>query len=168
MAPSKNKPADADEAKRPARGAYKLDQDLSDKICAAVRLGNYIETAAAFAGIARSTLYEWMKLGRATPKEGETVEQFELAQPYREFVVQLEQAMASAEVRDVTTIMKASSRNWQAAAWRLERRNPERWGRRDRPEVPEDKVTPTGIVVLPAIRPVTQEQPPEGDRLLDS
>ena len=47
---------------------------------------------------------------------------------------------------------------WQADAWGLERRFPERWGRRDRPEVPEGDVAPSGVIILPPIRPVDEEE----------
>ena len=31
--------------------------------------------------------------------------------------------------RDIETVSRASSSQWQAAAWKLERRNPSRWGK---------------------------------------
>jgi hypothetical protein len=37
--------------------------------------------------------------------------------------------MAEAEMRDVALIAQAAKENWQAAAWRLERKYPARWGR---------------------------------------
>jgi hypothetical protein len=45
-------------------------------------------------------------------------------------------AEASAEVRAVVTIRQAiNSNDWRAAAWWLERRRHEDWGRRDRLEL---------------------------------
>ncbi len=35
-------------------------------------------------------------------------------------------------MRDVAVIATAAKENWQAAAWRLERKFPERWGRRQK------------------------------------
>jgi hypothetical protein len=87
-------------------------------------MGNYIETASAYAGITKSTLYEWMKRG-AREKRGK----------YKEFSNAVEKAMAEAEMWDVALIAQAAKENWQAAAWRLERKYPARWGRKTQHEV---------------------------------
>lgn len=96
---------------------------MQDKICQAIRAGNYIEVAAAYAGIPKGTLYEWLK-------KGNTV----FHNKYRTFHDAVQKALADAEVRDVAVIGQASQQNWQAAAWRLERKFPQRWGRKDRIE----------------------------------
>ena len=41
----------------------KLNFNTHNKIITAIRAGNYIETAAAYAGVNKSTLYEWLKRG---------------------------------------------------------------------------------------------------------
>lgn len=102
----------------------KLTPEVQDRIVTAIRAGNYMETAAAFAGIARSTFNEWVRRG-ADEEEG----------PYAEFHDAVHQALASAEARDVALIGQAAQKEWQAAAWRLERRTPERWGRMTRHEL---------------------------------
>lgn len=103
------------------KGADKLTPELQNEICRVIRAGNYIETAAAYAGISKTTLYDWMRKGRAQ-KRGK----------YRDFVTAVEKALAEAEIRDVMIIAKAAEENWQAAAWRLERKFPERWGHKTR------------------------------------
>lgn len=98
-----------------------LNPELQDRICEQVRNGNYIETASAFVGVAKSTLYEWLKKGA---RESEGI--------YHEFSNAVGVAMAEAEIRDVNAITTASANgNWQASAWRLERKDPKKWGRRD-------------------------------------
>jgi len=100
-----------------------------------VRAGNYLEVAAAFAGIHRSTLFDWMRRGareRERRLKGEPPNVEEDA--FVEFSDAIQKALAEAEVRDVAIIGKAAQEHWQAAAWRLERKFPERWGRRDRLE----------------------------------
>lgn len=104
--------------KKPGR-PEKLTPELQQKIVDAIRMGAYIETAAAYAGINKSTLYDWMKRG-ARAKSGK----------YKEFSNAIEKALAESEMRDLAVIAKASRENWQAAAWRLERKFPDRWGRR--------------------------------------
>ena len=101
----------------------KLNPEISAKICDAIRAGNYIETAAAYAGISRDTLYRWLKKGARNPSS-----------KYGAFHVTVQQALAASEIRDVALIAKAATDQWQAAAWRLERRYPEKWGRKERHE----------------------------------
>lgn len=98
----------------------KLNDDTKEKVITAIKAGSYVETAAAFAGIAKSTLYEWLRKG-ANEKEG----------IYRQFAEEVEQALAHADVRDIGIIAAAAQKGvWQAAAWRLERKHPDQWGRR--------------------------------------
>src|SRR2546421_7144862 len=47
---------------------------------------------------------------------------------YRKFLSQVEKTEAEAESRDLLLIAKAASDDWRAAAWRLERRWPRRFG----------------------------------------
>jgi hypothetical protein len=99
----------------------KLTPQLQEKVVAMIRGGNYIETAAAAAGISKQTLYTWLKNG-ARAEEG----------PEYEFAEAVHQALAQAEVRNVLLIGEAAKTVWQAAAWRLERMNPERWALRSK------------------------------------
>ena len=101
----------------------KLTPETQDKILKYLRLGTYVETAAAAAGISRDTFYDWLKRGAKGEK------------PYRAFSDAVDKALAEAEARDVAIIMKAAEHTWQAAAWRLERRFPDRYGRHDRTKV---------------------------------
>ncbi|MGB4501182.1 MAG: hypothetical protein WBI21_07950 [Natronincolaceae bacterium] len=41
----------------------KLNPETQNKIITAIRAGNYIETAAAYAGISKNTLYDWLRKG---------------------------------------------------------------------------------------------------------
>jgi hypothetical protein len=81
----------------------------------AVRAGNYLETAARLAGVDQATLHRWM--AREEPM-------------FREFREAVEKARSEAEARDVRSVGRAAAKTWKAAAWRLERRNPTRWGPR--------------------------------------
>lgn len=104
----------------------KLDDAVAGRVLQALRAGNYLDTAAAFAGVHRSTLHDWLKKGRAENAR----------EPYASFVDDVDEAMGDAEAMFVARIAKAAedARNWTAAAWWLERRFPDRWGRRDRLE----------------------------------
>ena len=110
----------------------KLTSELQSRIVQAIQAGNYIETAAAYAGISKNTLFDWLRRGarekeRVAGKPRARVRKEEA--PYVEFSDSVEKALAEAEVRDVVNVMKAADGGqWQAAAWRLERKFPERWG----------------------------------------
>lgn len=97
-----------------------LTTDIQTKILQAVRAGNHLETAAAYAGVDEHTLFDWLRRG-AKERTG----------PHRELSQALDKAMAEAEVRDVAIIAKAAERDWRAAAWRLEHRWPHRWARKE-------------------------------------
>ena len=103
----------------------KLTPETQARICDALRAGNYLETTAAYAGIDRTTLFDWLRRGRREPSG-----------IYHDFVRAVDKAMADAEIRDVSLIAKAAAAGvWQASAWRLERKYPDRWGRFDRHRV---------------------------------
>lgn len=139
-----------------------ISTQIIENILSAIRAGTYIETAAAFAGISKDTLYRWMKRGRREKRRLEKNSRARVSAaeaPYVIFVEGVTKAFADAEVRDVgiiaqaarggqkyveekvitdaqgrvvskQTTTKAIPPQWQAAAWRLERKYPKKWGRR--------------------------------------
>jgi hypothetical protein len=103
----------------------KLTPELQRDICDAIRAGVRPETAATYSGIGARTYYRWMAQGRAQD-----------AEPcFEEFVDQVELALAEWEARDVLVIGEAAKTDWRAAAWRLERRLPKVYGKRERHEI---------------------------------
>jgi hypothetical protein len=100
----------------------KLTPEVHDQVISLLRAGNYIETAAAVAGLSKQTIFNWLRWG-AREETG----------IYADFAHAAERAMAEAEARDLERIKQATE--WQAAAWRLERKFPDRWGRRERHEI---------------------------------
>lgn len=111
----------------------KLNYEVQEKIIQAIKAGNYMETAAAYAGINKSTLYDWLKRGEREKQRMGKNPRYRIRKsekPYVEFSDAVEKALAEAEMRDVLLIGKAAEEQWQAAAWRLERKFPDRWGRR--------------------------------------
>lgn len=120
----------------------KLNFDTHNKIITAIRAGNYIETAAAYAGVNKSTLYEWLKRGEREKQRVAENPRYRIRKsekPYVEFSNAVEKALAEAEIRDVAIIAKAAEEQWQAAAWRLERKFPDRWGRKGKVDLSADK-----------------------------
>lgn len=96
----------------------KLTAALRKKMALLVRAGNTVEVAAQACGISERTFYNWMEQGEAA-KTG----------AYHDFYVAVEEARATFEATHVATIAAAAQRgSWQAAAWLLTHRHPERWG----------------------------------------
>lgn len=114
-----------------------LDARIQKEIIESLKMGNYLETAAAFSGIDVVTLRRWIKRGdrelQRIDEKGGRIRKSEAL--YVEFCTACKKAMAEAEMRDVLLIYQAAKDNWQAAAWRLERKFPERWSRKDRHEI---------------------------------
>jgi hypothetical protein len=95
----------------------KLNREVMTKIINAIRTGCYMETAAFYAGASKQSLYEWLKKGN----RGE-------CDLCVEFLDAVNKALADAELTDVDNIRKHAANDWRASAWRLERKNPQRWG----------------------------------------
>jgi hypothetical protein len=118
-----------------------FDPDKAKNVITMILAGNYIETAAAAAGVAKSTLYDWLKYG-AAQKSGK----------YKDFSDAVYEAVAKAEAIDVTHVGTAArSGDWRAAAWRLERRNSKRWGRKEHITIGDVKMEELSTEELEAI-----------------
>ena len=99
----------------------KLTTELIEKISTEIENGSYQKVAARKCGVGESTFYAWMEKA-----EGGVGGQFQ------ELMEAVKNASAVAESRAIQTILADDS--WQSKAWYLERRFPERWGRKDRLE----------------------------------
>lgn len=125
-----------------------INDEIIDRVCNAMRAGAYIETAAAIAGIGKSTLHNWLKKGNQNPDS-----------IYGRFLSAVEQAMHECVMRDLLNIDKcamgkevefvydengtlvldekgrpivkspAIAPDWSASAWRLERRHARQWSK---------------------------------------
>jgi transposase len=113
-------------ARYPKGANPKLTNELIEAIVESIRQGAYVETAVALAGVSKQSFYRWLR-------EAESDEAIGLIRKLSDAV---KKAMAEAEMRDLAVIDRAAqSGEWTAAAWRLDRRHPERWGRQARVQV---------------------------------
>lgn len=96
----------------------KLDPKRKKDLFAALQRGATYEIACDLAGISYKTLRNWIKRGEKQ-KTGE----------FFQFLQELKKTQATAVVNLLDIIDKAAVKNWQAAAWKLERRYPETYGR---------------------------------------
>jgi len=119
------------------RRAITLNDDIQERIVKALHAGNYQETAARYGGIGESTFYKWMARGLEEPDS-----------KYGKFREAVENAKAASEVNDVALITQASNNGtWQAAAWKLERKFPQKWGRVTRTEITGAEGKPISVEV---------------------
>jgi transposase len=117
----------------------KLTPEVQERIISAIRAGNYASVAAAYAGVGERTFYTWMEKGESQPSG-----------KYAQFRHAVKSAESEAEVRAVATIQKLMPDTWQAAMTYLERKFPNRWGRRSRMDVTSGGERVGGVLVVPA------------------
>jgi transposase len=108
-----------------------LTPDRHKRIVDMIRLGSYAIVAAKANGIGESTYFQWTKRGREAEHNPDGTLVNPADQPYVEFAEAVKIAEAAAEVQSVGTIRQAGQTTWQAAAWYLERKYPDRWARKD-------------------------------------
>jgi hypothetical protein len=82
-----------------------------EKIVKYVLEGNYVETACLICGVAKRSFYGWLKQGHEEEKG-----------IHADFLHAIEKAAALSEAKDWNSIGSVGRSNWQARAWRLERR----------------------------------------------
>lgn len=107
----------------------KLTKELIKEAYKLVSAGNYIKDIYPILGIEESTWYRWLSEGEKA-KSGLK----------REFWETIKKAEKDAIARNVALIQRAAQEgNWQAAAWWLERKYFEDWGRKDKVDLSADK-----------------------------
>lgn len=114
-----------------------LTPEITEKICQSLREGNYFETACLVNGISRNTAKDWLKKGCGTYK-GRKLDP-ERDKVFIDFVAAVDEATAHAESKAIAYVL-SGEHNWQARAWYLERRMPDKWGR-ERKVMHEGEVT---------------------------
>jgi len=103
----------------------KFNPETCQQIIEGVKAGYPLKTAAAIAGISKSTFYNWIQRG----KERKTGK-------YVDFLDSLKKAKEFNKAYHIDRIRTASDKgNWQASAWYLERVYPNEFGRRNRVEM---------------------------------
>lgn len=130
------------------RTALLLTDEVHDRIVGTLRLGNYVEHAASYAGISRATLYNWLRKGdeaREKRESGATLDENE--ERYAKFSEDVDNARATAIVRNVSIIQQAAQTNWQAAGWWLERTAPQHFARQTRTELSGPNQGPVQVSV---------------------
>lgn len=107
------------------RDKLKLTLRIKNKIGRSIEKGMSIKNAVKIAGIHESTYYDWMHKGEAATSG-----------QYSEFYKYIEMCKAKSEEKLITVITDAADKgDWKPAAWILERRFPDQWGKIDRLDI---------------------------------
>lgn len=113
----------------------KLNENTQARIMQAIRVGATYDLAAMYGGISYQTLRNWIKRGEAeaerrqNPRVKPDTEQWKKEQDFVKFIDALRDAEGDAAIKWLAMIDKAAIEQWQAAAWKLERRYPKDYGR---------------------------------------
>lgn len=85
-----------------------FDEATASKLVTLLQIGNLVDVACAAVGVPRATFYHWTS-----------------TRP--DFRERIEQARAGGKAHNVALIARGARRDWRAAAWILERTDPELW-----------------------------------------
>lgn len=99
----------------------KLNKKVQESIVIFLRFGNHLETAAAFNGIDRTTMYRWIARGKQEKQRLEAVKGSKIRQSevcYVEFCNVVCKANAEAEIRFVSIIYQAA-KEYPRFAWKM-------------------------------------------------
>lgn len=96
-----------------------LDKQRKNRLLAAIQKGMPLKHAAMLAGISYDTLNRWRMRGE---EKGAPLR-------FRQFCKALRRSQAVAMLRLVSRIQAAGKQDWRAAAWMLERRHTEDFGK---------------------------------------
>ena len=100
--------------KKRAGRKVKLNKEIEDAFVQAIKLGCPKKDACGCAGIGETTFYKWMEWADSDRKD---------AAVYQKFRERIKEAEGLATQRWLAIIEKAAQGGqWQAAAWKLERR----------------------------------------------
>lgn len=110
--------------------------DVLTKLFNAIADGNYVTTATRLAGISQDTYQRWLRRAEAEPESA-----------YALFATAVKEAECAAEAAIVADVRKAARKEqfWAAGMTLLERKYPDKWGRRN-----EDQTAPRVVVQIGA------------------
>lgn len=104
----------------------KLTKDLIKEAERLLRAGNYTVTVCQFLGISERTWYNWLNEGEKDLEAGKNNLKVQ-------FFQSVKKAESTSEIRNVQVVQNAAQEgDWKAAMTYLERKFPDRWGRREK------------------------------------
>lgn len=129
----------------------KLDNTMIEALSTVIAEGNYYITACSLCGISEPAFYGWVKLAEKDNDNGLTEDE----SIYIRLVKSLKKAEAQAEANFLSVVKHAAvnKREWLPAMTFLERRHPDRWGRKDRNTVTIDERKTITITHVEVVKP---------------
>jgi hypothetical protein len=126
-APPAPEPASTEKTPEPKKRGRppKFDEKIADEFVARVRAGHFFETAANLVGLPVQTMRAWLREGVANPRG-----------KYGPFSSAVKRAKAESEDADLTEMERRAKNandgagDWKERAWRLERKDPRKFGPR--------------------------------------
>lgn len=117
-----------DNKQRDLRVKYKFMQDdVWQKLNQAISVGMYIQDACVFAGISDRQFRRWRELAQLG------------IEPYASRWQEINRSEAQGVLRHLLNIQTAGNNgSWQASAWVLERKYPDKFGKREHLKVTQD------------------------------
>ena len=109
----------------------KLTRELIEQICDLIIEGWTIERAAKLSGVSATSIYRWLSMGKS--EDSESI--------YQELVQRVKEATECSEFEllQAMRIAGAHPKNWRANAWMLERRFPDKYGKREKEKEPKNE-----------------------------
>ena len=150
--------------KKPTRLIGASEKTLN-RLFYAIRAGTTFKIACEYAGISVSAFHGWRNIGSQEEKPEDISDKY-----YKEcikFKQKIDKCVADNVINSLVHIQDASEKQWQAAAWLLERRHPTEYGRKD--SIQADVQSKNSNVNLTAnYEVVTDEDMDQIDKLLDT
>lgn len=106
-----------------------LKPGVQEKFLQALGRGATYNIASGYAGITYKTFREWMKRGEPLADLFEEQIEIHPDKCYYDFYCLVKRTEAYAALKWLEKIDAASDFHWQAAAWKLERRHPNEYGK---------------------------------------
>jgi transposase len=139
----------------------KLTPETVKKLTDAIQSGATYELACKYAGITYSLFASWRARGlaevarRDNPRVKDGTPEWITEQPFLDFFEAIQKAEGNAALGWLLKIEQAANQgHWQAAAWKLERRYPQDYGRK----VHEVQGKDGGPVVVEVLRGVSMDE----------
>jgi hypothetical protein len=110
---------------------------LVDQLKEKLKQSMYVETACAACGVTQLTVQAWLRMGRDFLERLESgqIREYQLTESQITCVdlyIEITQIIAENEIKDLQALEElVMEGDFRAIKFRLERRSPERWGKRD-------------------------------------
>ncbi len=132
----------------------KLNQGMITALSDAIAKGNYAVTACQLCDISSVSFYAWLKQAYQDEENGLSPSE----SIYLCLLNSIKRAEAEAEAKLVAVVREAAEvkREWLPAITFLERRHPDRWGRKDRLQVDSNKTETVQITHVTVVESLGQ------------